>query len=427
MTRTHPHPSGVRRDFTDESRVGLYSRTFPAVYTTAKGPWLRAEDGREMLDFFCGAGALNYGHNDERIKQRLVDYLVGDGLTHALDMHTTAKRQFLERLRHVVLEPRGLTYKVQFCGPTGANAVEAALKLARRATGRRGVVSFSGAFHGMSRGALEVTGSRRSRAAGGVDGAAVTFIPYEDGPHGRFDSIGHLANLLADPSSGLDLPAAVIVESVQMDGGVYVASPQWLRALRDLTERHGVLLISDEIQAGCGRTGPFFGFEEAGIQPDLVTVSKSISGYGLPLSLLLIRPGLDVWEPGEHTGTFRANQLALVAGAAALELWNDPSFLKVAAAARGRLREFSDELRTEHGLTVRGRGMVLGIDFGPDPTVADEMQRACFEQGLLVECCGRGDSVLKIAPPLTVNTTDLDTGIAMIRKALISSRVVGPR
>lgn len=404
-----------------ESEVRMYCRTFPVVFERAKNAELRTEDGRTFTDFFCGAGSLNYGHNNDFIKQRLLDYLASDGIMHGLDMHTVAKREFLTRFNEVVLQPRGLDYKVQFAGPTGTDAVEAALKLARKATGRSGLMAFTGAYHGMSRGSLAVTGSRRARRAGGVSGQDVTFVPFEDGPMGPFDSIGYIERLLADPSSGTDLPAAVIVEPMQMEGGVYPASREWLRRLREVTERHGVLLVLDEIQSGCGRTGTFFCFEDAGIVPDIVTVSKSIGGYGLPLSLTLFRRELDVWEPGEHTGTFRGNQLAFVAATAACELWQQTGFRTGIEESSRRLDLFRTEVAAlDPELVLRGRGMVLGIDTGRSggPARAERVQRYAFEHDLIVERCGRHDEVLKVMPPLTIEAARLDRGLTVLRDAL---------
>ncbi|GAA3871790.1 diaminobutyrate--2-oxoglutarate transaminase [Streptomyces sedi] len=404
-----------------ESEVRLYCRTFPEVFDRARGTELFTEDGRRYLDFFCGAGSLNYGHNNELIKRRVADYLAADGLTHGLDLHTVAKRDFLRAFVETVLRPRGLDYKAQFVGPTGTDAVEAALKLARRVTGRSGLVAFTGAFHGMSRGSLAVTGSRRARRAGGASGQDVTFVPYADGPGGPFDSVGYLERLLADPSSGTEPPAAVIVEPVQMEGGVYPAPAGWLAELRELTTRHGVLLVLDEIQTGCGRTGTFFGFEDAGIVPDLVTVSKSIGGLGLPLALTLLRRDLDAWRPGEHTGTFRGNQLAFVAATAACELWRAPAFQAGLTAGTERLRRFGVELtEREPAVRVRGRGMVLGVDLAGAGGArrARQAQRRAFDGGLIVELCGRDDEVIKLLPPLTATPAELDEGLGVLATAL---------
>ncbi|GHF85294.1 putative aminotransferase y4qG [Kitasatospora xanthocidica] len=408
---------------TMEADVRLYCRKFPVVFERAKGAELYAEDGRVFLDFFCGAGALNYGHNPDPIKRKLAAYLAADGVSHGLDMYTVAKRDFLARMDEVLLRPRGLDHKVQFTGPTGTDAVEAALKLARKATGRRGLVAFTGGFHGMSQGSLAVTGSRRARRAGGVLAQDVTFVPYEDGPHGAFDSIGYLERLLSDPSSGTDLPAAVIVEPLQMEGGVYPASADWLRRLRDLTDRHGILLIADEIQSGCGRTGTFFAFEQSGIVPDLITLSKSIGGYGLPLSLVLLRRDLDCWEPGEHTGTFRGNQLAFVAATAAWDYWEQPEFLDALADNAERLREFGETVLAKvPGVTARGRGMVLGLDLGAagGPERAERVQRYCFDQGLVVELAGRHDEVVKLLPPLVIDRASLERGLTVVLDAILA-------
>ena len=407
-----------------ESQVRLYCRKFPVVFDRAKGAELYAEDGRRYIDFFCGAGTLNYGHNHDAIKRRIQAYLADDRVIHGLDLHTAAKREFLTRFADTILKPRGLDHKVQFCGPTGTDAVEAALKLARKATGRRGVIAFTGAYHGMSRGSLAVTGSRRARRAGGVSGQDVTFVPYEDGPAGTFDSIGYIERLLDDPSSGTDVPAAVIVEPMQMEGGVYPASTEWLRRLRALTEQRGILLVVDEIQSGCGRTGTFFCFEHAGIIPDLITVSKAIGGYGLPLALTLIRRDLDVWEAGEHTGTFRGNQLGFVAASAACELWGEERFQVNLAVAANRLSRFRTELAAAHpDVVTRGRGMALGVDLGRAGGAqrAERVQRHAFEHGLIVELCGRHDEVVKLLPPLTIDAIRLNLGLDILRDALAAS------
>ncbi|MTD52392.1 aspartate aminotransferase family protein [Amycolatopsis pithecellobii] len=414
-TTTSPEDISVFEEH--ESEVRLYSRVFPVVFRRGRGAWLYSEDGREFLDFFCGASALNYGHNPPALKRRLRSYLDEDGLIHGLDLYTTAKRDFLSALRRFALEPHGLAHKVQFTGPTGTDAVEAALKLARKATGRRTVVAFTGAFHGMSRGSLSVTGSRRARAAGGVELQDVVFVPYEDGPGGPFDSIGYLDRLLADPAGGVEIPAAVIVEPVQVDGGVYPASAEWLRRLREFTERLDILLIFDDIQAGIGRTGGFFSFSHSGVVPDLITLSKSLSGYGLPLSVLLIAPGIDVWAAGEHTGTFRGNQLAFVTGAGALEEWAQPEFTRRLAA---NCEILQTRLRRLGEVTIRGRGMLAGIEVA-DSARAARIQRYCFDNGLIVELCGRGDRVVKLMPPLTIDPGDLSRGIAVVEAAVANA------
>jgi diaminobutyrate-2-oxoglutarate transaminase len=418
-------PAGTAPFAAYESEVRLYCRKFPAVFTRAKNARLYAEDGRSFVDFFSGAGSLNYGHNNERIKTRLLDYIGNDGIMHGLDFYTEAKRSFLTALQNIVLQPSGLDYKVQFCAPTGADAVEAALKVARRATGRSGIVSFTGGFHGMSLGALSVTGARSARAAAGVPLHDGTFVPYEDGPDGPFDSIDLLRRMWRDASGGTALPAAVIVETVQMEGGVYVCSGTWLTELRKLTEEFGVLLICDDIQAGCGRTGKFFSFQHAHVTPDIVTLSKSIGGYGLPLALVLLRPELDQWRPGEHTGTFRGNQLAFVAATAALELWQDKEFIAGLRSASARLQAVGGQVvRNGDPIAVRGRGMVLGLDTGAagGPERAGAVQKYCFDHGLILELCGRDDSVVKVLPPMTIEPAELHRGIRILLDAFATTR-----
>jgi diaminobutyrate-2-oxoglutarate transaminase len=405
---------------TCESNVRLYCRTFPAVFSRAKGSEVFDTSGKRYIDFFCGAGALNYGHNNDHLKQRVVDYLSSDGIIHALDSSTVAKREFLEQFQQTILRPRQLDYKVQFCGPTGTNSGEAALKLARKVTGRTGVFAFTGAFHGMSLASLSVSASRRTRASAGVPLGNTTFIPYADGPKGPFDSIAYMERLLDDPCSGVDVPAAVIVETVQMEGGVYVAPPEWLLALRQLTQKHGIVLICDDIQIGCGRAGHFFSFERAGITPDLVMLSKSISGYGFPMALLLIRPELDRWRPGEHTGTFRGNQLSFVGATAGLDFWKDSAFERgirekgelLGQLVRGPLGPAAEK--------IRGIGMVHAIDLAQDggSERARQVQVRCFERGLIIELCGREDTALKAMPPLTATTAELEEGCAILHDAL---------
>jgi diaminobutyrate-2-oxoglutarate transaminase len=406
---------------TAESNVRSYCRSFPAVFTKAKGARLWSEDGRSFVDFFAGAGALNYGHNPEPIKRRIIEYLADDGVTHALDMHTGAKRSFLEALTELLLEPRRLPFKAQFCGPTGANAVEAALKVARKATGRTGVFAFTGGFHGMSLGALSATSNRASRAGAGMPLGGATFLPFPGFVPG-LDTLGYLRAVLEDGHSGVELPAAMIVEPVQAEGGVHVAGAEWLAGLRELCDRFGIVLIFDEIQVGCGRTGPFFAFESSGVVPDIVTLSKALSGYGLPMSLVLLRPELDVWEPAEHTGTFRGNQLAFVAATASLQLFHEAE-LEQRTRANGKL--VGDFLATEvaplaPGIGVRGAGLIWGVDVaeagGPERAAA--VAARCFDGGLLIERAGRRDTVLKLLPPLTIERDELEWGCDLLRDAV---------
>lgn len=406
---------------TTESNVRSYCRAFPAVFTRAKGSRMWSEDGRSFLDFFAGAGALNYGHNPDPIKRRILDYLADDGVAHALDMHTAAKRELLEALTGLLLHPRGLDFKVQFTGPTGTNAVEAALKVARKATGRTGVFAFTGGYHGMSLGALAATSNRANRAGAGVPLGDVTFLPFPGFVPG-LDTLSYLRAVLDDTHSGVDLPAAIVVEPVQAEGGIHVAETAWLAGLREICDAYGIVLVFDEIQVGCGRTGPFLAFESAGVVPDVVTLSKSLSGYGLPMSIVLLRPELDVWEPAEHTGTFRGNQLAFVAAAAALQLFHELDLPSRTAANAKLLGDFlaTEVASLDERIAVRGAGMIWGVEVGGagGDAVAAATGRRCFEQGLIVERAGRSDTVLKLLPPLTTERDDLERGCEILRSSL---------
>lgn len=402
-----------------ESEVRSYIRAFPTVFDTARGSILTDEDGREYIDFFCGAGTLNYGHNNPLIKAPVVEYLMADKIQHALDMATGAKRRFLELFRDVILEPRGLEYKLQFSGPTGANAVEAAMKLARLATGRRTVVAFTHGYHGLSLGALAATANGWFRDGAGVSLPDVVFHPF-DGYYGPdIDTVALLRKHIEDPSSGLDMPAAIIVETVQGEGGVNVASPEWLRALRQLCTDHGIVLIVDDIQIGIGRSGRFFSFEESGIVPDIITLSKSLSGYGFPMSLVLIKPEFDVWKPAMHTGTFRGNSIAFVGAAAAIEnYWADASFPASidhrADLVASRLAAIA--ARHEGAFTTRGRGLLQGLA-GVDLDVAKRISKESFARGLIVETSGAHDEVLKVMPTLVGDDETLLRGLDIIDEA----------
>ena len=401
-----------------ESEVRSYSRTWPAVFTKARGARVEDEDGRSYIDFFAGAGALNYGHNDPRLIEPLVEYLQSGGVLHSLDMTTRAKVDFLERFRDHILRPRGLDYKVQFPGPTGTNAVEAALKLARKATGRQTIVSFTNAFHGVTLGALAVTANPTKRAGAGVPLPHNVALPFEANLTDGDNTITELADCLSGPE--LERPAAVIVETIQAEGGVNTASDHWLRRLAALCTDHDVLLIADEIQVGCGRTGPFFSFEPAGIQPDIVTLSKSISGVGQPLSLVLLRPAIDVWSPGEHNGTFRGNNAAFVTGAVALDYWQDDRLPRETERKGIVMRAALDTIRERYPdrfNDVRGRGMIQGLA-SLEPGLAGQVVAAAYKRGLLVETSGPDDEVVKLLPPLTIERGTLDQGLDVLAAAV---------
>ncbi|WP_227980803.1 diaminobutyrate--2-oxoglutarate transaminase [Nocardia spumae] len=405
-----------------ESNVRGYCRSWPTLFDTASGAWLRDGSGRDYLDFFAGAGALNYGHNNPVLKEALIDYIARDGITHGLDMSTVAKRELLETINNVLLDPRGLDYKVQFPGPTGANAVESALKLARKVTGRTNILNFTNAFHGMTLGALSVTGNATKRAGAGVPLNHVNPMPY-DGYLDGADDLAWMERVLDDNSSGVDKPAAVIVETVQGEGGVNVARAQWLRQLSEVCAARGILLIVDDVQMGCGRTGPFFSFEIAGITPDIVTLSKSIGGYGMPLALVLMKRELDVWAPGEHNGTFRGNNPAFVTARVALEhYWTDARLEESTLAKGDKIRKSFENLSENFdGVSTRGRGMVQGLVF-EDSSEAGKVSSIAFEEGLLVETSGAEDQVVKLLPPLTITDDELDHGLGILGRAVDMAR-----
>ncbi|CAN3131003.1 diaminobutyrate--2-oxoglutarate transaminase [Mycobacterium sp. smrl_JER01] len=405
-----------------ESEVRSYCRAWPTTMASARGSWVTDTSGRRYLDFFAGAGALNYGHNNPILKQPLLDYLSSDMIVHSLDMATEAKTTFLETFERLILRPRGLDYKVQFPGPTGANSVEAALKLARKVTGRESIINFTNAFHGMTLGALSVTGNSMKRAGAGIPLVHATPMPYDNYFGGVTEDFQWFERVLDDSGSGLNRPAAVIVETVQGEGGLNVARVEWLRGLAELCQRREILLIVDDVQMGCGRTGPFFSFEAAGIVPDIVTLSKSISGFGLPMALTLFRRELDVWAPGEHNGTFRGHNPAFVTAAKALETyWETETFVEDTLAKGRQIRERLDAIAAAHpGVSARGRGMAQGLKF-EDAALAATACTAAFERGVLMETSGPSDEVIKLLPPLTTSEEELDAGIDILAEAIAAT------
>ncbi len=408
-----------------ESEVRSYCRSFPAVFTRAKDSVIYAEDGKEYIDFFCGAGALNYGHNNEYIKKRVIEYLESDGIIHSLDMFTSAKRDFIDFFEKNVLIPRGLNYKIQFPGPTGTNAVEAALKLARKVKKRNNIFAFMGAFHGMTLGSLSLTTDRDSRAGAGVELENVTHIPT---PYmfPELDVIKYMQTLLDDDHSGVKKPAAVFIETVQADGGIHVFSVDFLQQLRKFCTDNDILLVCDDIQAGSARTGTYFSFERANIVPDIVTVSKSIGGYGMPFALTLFKPELDVWSPGEHNGTFRGSQLSIVAAKAGLEVMLDEKVEEGVREKSKIIKEYLDKVAAlNENIEIRGIGFMWGVDCNkvkPD-VVSKGIVRECFDNGLIVERAGRNNDVVKLMPSLLTDEETLKKGMEILLAA--ATKVLG--
>jgi len=406
-----------------ESEVRSYCRSFPAVFDYGEGSHLYTDSGDKYLDFLSGAGALNYGHNHPKLREPLIKYIEKGGITHGLDMATSAKAEFIERFDAIVLKPRGLDYKIQFPGPTGTNSVESALKLARKVTGRDKILSFTNAFHGMTLGSLSISGNNFKRDGAGVALTHTVCMPYDGYFGDETDTINYMDQLLSDGGSGIDLPAAAIVETIQAESGVNVAHFSWLRELERLCRKYEMLLIVDDIQVGCGRTGPFFSFEPVGIEPDLICLSKSISGYGLPMALTLIKPELDQWQPGEHNGTFRGHNLAFVTATEALSFWETAALEDKVKQKGQRVRDFFQGLKSRHpevDLEIRGRGLIQGIDF-PEAGTAEAVSRAAFHRGLVAETSGAESQVVKIMPPLTIDTTELDHGLEILEDAVLAT------
>lgn len=383
--------------------------------------------GRRYIDFLAGCSALNYGHNDPDMVTALMTFLESSGLSHGLDMHTETKTEFIDTFVDLILEPRALDYRLQFTGPTGTNAVEAAMKLARKITGRSDVIAFTNGFHGVTAGALAATGNTYHRMGAAVPLVGVHRALYDGylGPHANTADL--LERMLSDPSSGFDAPAAILLETVQGEGGLNSASPEWLRQIAAIAARHGALLIIDDIQAGCGRTGGFFSFEEAGVVPDIVTLSKSLSGFGLPMSLVLVRPEHDIWAPGEHNGTFRGNNLAFVTATVALrKFWADDALRSDVARRSAIVRATLDRLvEVIPEAITKGRGMFLGIDVD-DGELARRICRRCFADGLIIETSGSRDQVVKVLAPLTTPDDLLSEGLAIVETAARAEQAVVP-
>ncbi|APR68627.1 MAG: diaminobutyrate--2-oxoglutarate transaminase [Thalassolituus sp.] len=408
---------GIYKDI--ESNVRGYCRSFPVTFKTAKNALLTDDQGTEYIDFLGGAGTLNYGHNNPKFKEALIEYIESDGITHGLDMHTEAKGAFLETFRDLILEPRDMNYKVQFTGPTGTNAVEAALKIVRMNTGRSTVVSFTNGFHGVTQGAAAVTANGYYKKSIGMELPGVQFMPF-DGYLGDFNTLSYFEKALKDKSSGLGHPAAVIVECIQGEGGLNVASKEWMQGLQDLCKRYEMLLIVDDIQAGCGRSGTFFSFEEFGIQPDVITLSKSLSGYGLPFALVLLKEELDTWSPGEHNGTFRGNNHAFVTARRALECyWADDTFSQSVQHKASIIRRRLKEIQAEHGgqLKHKGRGIMQGLECA-NGEVAGKITELAFTRGLIIETSGSDSQVVKILTPLTIEEDQLLKGLKILEACI---------
>jgi len=404
-----------------ESEVQCYARSFPRVFNKAQGEYLYDTDGNQYLDFLAGAGTLNYGHNNPVFKKELLKYIESDGITHGLDLHTNAKGNFLNTFNDKILKPRNMDYMVQFTGPTGANAVETAMKLARKIKKRETIISFTNGYHGVTLGALATTGNQHHRGGAGMLLTGVDTLPYDGYMGDDMDTTAYLDKVLTDSSSGVDHPAAIILETVQGEGGITAASYAWLQNIEKICKKHDILLIVDDIQAGCGRTGTFFSFDEVGIQPDIITMSKSLSGYGLPFAMVLFKPEHDIWKPGEHNGTFRGNNLAFVTAEATINhYWSDDLFSKEVKRKGKYMYDRINKIIDQYGegnFTSRGRGMFQGINC-VSGELASKITKLAFKNGLMIETSGADDHVIKFLCPLTISDQNLKRGMDILEDAI---------
>ncbi|WP_425471161.1 diaminobutyrate--2-oxoglutarate transaminase family protein [Streptomyces roseicoloratus] len=439
------HEGILRRQAQRESAARTYARSLPIVPVRARGLTIEGADGRRYLDCLSGAGTLALGHNHPVVLEAVRRVLDSGAPLHVLDLATPVKDAFVTELFATLPAELAANARIQFCGPAGTDAVEAALKLVRAATGRRGVLAFSGAYHGMTAGALDVSG--------GAEDVRVARLPYPrsyrcpfgvGGERGAELAARWTETVLDDPKSGIPAPAGMILEPVQGEGGVIPAPDSWLRRMRELTAARSIPLIADEIQTGVGRTGAFWAVDHSGIVPDVMVLSKAIGG-SLPLAVVVYRSELDAWEPGAHAGTFRGNQLAMAAGAATLAYVRENGLAERAGTLGARMLGQLQGLAATHSRIgdVRGRGLMLGVELvdpdagstgpddlapPPDPELAGEVQRQCLDRGLIVELGGRYNAVVRLLPPLTLTDEQAAAVLDRFADALTAAeRVHRPR
>lgn len=421
-----------------ESNVRSYPRKLPLAIAKAQGCWVTDVEGNEYLDCLAGAGTLALGHNHPAVIQAIQDVLASGLPLHTLDLTTPLKDAFTEEL--LSFFPKG-EYRLQFCGPSGADGTEAAIKLAKTYTGRGNVISFSGGYHGMTHGSLSMTGNLNAKNAVQNLMAGVQFMPYPHEyrcPLGIGGEVGvdaltyYFENFIEDVESGVVKPAAVILEAIQGEGGVVTAPVKWLQKIREVTKKHGIVLILDEVQAGFCRSGKMFAFEHAGIEPDVVVMSKAVGG-SLPLAVLAIKKEFDAWQPAGHTGTFRGNQMAMATGYASLKVMKEQNLAKNAEERGEFLKVELNKLAQTYGCigNVRGKGLMIGIEivderqpkdrigsYPADGVLAAEIQKACFKNKLLLERGGRGGTVVRLLCPLIISQAECEELIARFGKSV---------
>lgn len=430
----------LERQERQESNARSYPRRIPLVLQRAHGIYVEDSRGQVYVDCLAGAGTLALGHNHPVVVEAIQQAMASGLPMHTLDLTTPVKDAFVQEIFDCLPADFARDARIQFCGPTGADAVEAALKLTRTATGRHSVLAFEGAYHGMTMGTLSVSGNLAPKSSLGALLPGVQRLPY---PHDYRCPFGiggeqaidlhlaHLDHLLSDPESGVTAPAAMILEPVQGEGGVIPAPDRWLQGVRQLTARHDIPLIADEIQCGIGRTGAMFAFEHGGILPDVITLSKAIGG-GLPLAVVVYRASLDTWRPGAHAGTFRGNQLAMAAGRATLRYIKQEGVMERVQATGRLLRQHLLQLQRDFAWIgdVRGRGLMLGMEIvDPAGTLdrqghppadglrARRLQRACLEHGLILELGGRHGATVRFLPPLVIAEAEVDLVARILAEA----------
>ncbi len=424
-----------------ESSARSYPRKFPVAIMKAKGSWVEDIEGKRYLDFLNGAGTLALGHNDDEVSQAMIELIQSGASLHMLDLVTPMKDEFVQALFSIVPKELAEKAKVQFCSPSGSDATEAAIKLCKTATGRSTIIAFSGGYHGMSHGAMALTGNLNAKSKVPNIMPGVQFMPYPysyrcpmglGGEAGTKACINYFERLLKDPESGVIKPAAVILEAIQGEGGVIPAPVEFLQAVRRITKELDIPLICDEIQCGMGRSGKVFAFEHAGIVPDVILISKAVGG-GQPMSVVVYDKKLDAWTAGAHAGTFRGNQLAMAAGKIVIERISKPGFLDEVTRKGNRMKEGLLKLQKEVSIIgdVRGTGLMLGIEFidpngpkdimgtpMPDGEITARVQRMCLENGLIMEKGGRFGSVMRCLCALTITDEEIDQAVAIFSKVV---------
>ena len=401
-----------------ESEIRAYCRAVPTVFKSAKNAVMIDENNDDYIDFFAGAGVLNFGHNNTQMQDAIIEFIKNDGVIQSLDMFTDVKRDFIKSFVKTILEPRKMgDYKLQFTGPTGTNAVEAALKLARKVTGRTEVVAFHRGFHGMTLGALACTANNAFRSSSGV--------PLNNVIRGTFNDM-HALKLMREQiehtGSGLTAPAAFIIEPLQAEGGVHEASYEWIQAVQKLAKDTGALLILDDIQGASGRTGSYFSFDDMDLDPDIIVLAKGLGGIGTPIGMCINKPEYDkAGGPGQHTGTFRGQGLSYVAGRVGIEFFKDETFNSETKRKGEIIRAVLDQLNEKYSqvIDVRQKGMMLAINFD-SPATAKAITTKCFENRLIIAACSTGE-IVKFIPPLTIEDEILQEGLKRFTDAVTST------